>query len=74
LKSYRSPFCDILVHIHQPNEEMFVDVFIKGLRANPFNESLIQNKVKSMTENWKSHIEVEEDLRWKKLKEKWWHA
>ena len=29
---------------------MFVDAFIKELRANPFSESLIQNRVNSMAE------------------------
>lgn len=29
---------------------MFVDAFIKGLRANPFSESLIQNRVDFMAE------------------------
>jgi len=49
IKEYLSCFCDTIVRIHPPDEEIFVDAFIKGLKENPFNESLIRNKDENMT-------------------------
>jgi len=43
LKSCLNRFCEVSVHIQQPNKEMVVDVFVKGLRANPFSELLLRN-------------------------------
>ena len=31
LKNYLNRFCEVAMHIQQPNEEMVVDAFIKGL-------------------------------------------
>jgi len=53
---------------------MFVDVFIKGLRANPFSESLIRIRVDYMTEILSralSYLEVEE-VKWCKDNTKKW--
>jgi len=73
LNSYLNRFFNISIHIHKSNEEIFVDVFIIGFQANPFSESLIHNKVESMREIQSkalSHIEAEEVVSPKKLKEK----
>jgi len=50
LKNYLNRFCEVSVRIHQPNEEMVVDAFLNGLRANPFSESLLRNRAKSIAE------------------------
>jgi len=41
LKNYLNCYCDISIRIHQPDEKMFMESFIKSLQANPFSESLI---------------------------------
>jgi len=45
LKNYLNHFCKILIRAHPPNEEMLVDAFIKGLRANPLANRLFKIKL-----------------------------
>jgi len=45
---------------------MFVDAFVKGLRTNPFSESLLRDKVETMAMVYRratTHIEAEEVLK-----------
>jgi len=52
---------------------MYIDAFIKGLRTNPFNESLIRNKATSMAKirnQVVTHIEVEETMRSQRVEER----
>jgi len=39
-----------MVKINFSNEDMFIDAFVKGLRANPFSESVLREKVETMVE------------------------
>jgi len=50
LKDYLNRFCVVLVRLQSPNKEMVVATFVKGLRANPFSDSLIWNNAESMAE------------------------
>jgi len=73
LRDYLNRFCNNIVKINPPNEEMFVDAFVKGLRANPFSESLLRERVKFMTEVCRratTHIEAEEVMKGKRAKER----
>jgi len=48
---------------------MVIDAFVKGLRANPFSDSLLRNRAASMTEvreRASVHIATEEAIRRKK--------
>jgi len=50
LKEYLNRFCEVSVCIQDLRDEMVVDAFVKGLQANPFSDSLLRNRVMSMTE------------------------
>jgi len=56
-----------------PNEEFLVDAFVKGLRANSFNESLVKILTLSLSEirlGATTHIKVEDVMRQKRWQEK----
>jgi len=50
LIDYLNCFCDACTSISTPNEEILVDAFVKGLRANSFNESLVWTPALSVSE------------------------
>jgi len=56
IKEYFNRFSKEALGIHPPNEEMFTDIFVKGLWANYFSKSLIRNKVDNLVEIKKSSI------------------
>lgn len=73
LKGYLNHFCEISVCVQNPRDEMVIDDFVKGLRANPFSDSLLRNRVVSMTEvreRASVHIATEEAIRQKKAHER----
>jgi len=52
---------------------MFLEVFMKGLRANTFSESLLQDRLKMMAEIHKratTHIDAEETVKQKRAVER----
>jgi len=50
LKHFLNRFCDVSLGLVNPNEEMLVVTFVKGLCANPFSESLIRLHATSLVE------------------------
>jgi len=56
-----------------PSEEMLVGAFVKGLRANPFSESLIRAPATTLAEvrnRATIYIETEEAMQRKRLEER----
>jgi len=45
-KDYLDGFCVVSVCLWNPNEEIMVDPFVKGLRTSLFSDSLIRNQAK----------------------------
>jgi len=73
LKEYLNHFCDACTSISSPNEEILVDAFVKGLRANTFSESLVRIPALSLSEirsRATTHIEAEDVMRQKRRQEK----
>jgi len=59
----------VVVQIPQPNEEMCVKAFIRGLRSGRFGESLVHRRPKDMTPinlRVASYVKVEEFMTGKK--------
>jgi len=54
-----------MVKIDSPNEEMFVEAFVKGLFVNPFSESLlwIMETIAEVHRRATTHIEAEEVMK-----------
>jgi len=62
-----------MVQIPQPNERMFVEAFIRGLRARSFGESLIERRPRDMVVfkiRVATHIKAEEFTIKKREEEK----
>jgi len=73
LRDYLNRFCDACTNISSPNEEILVDAFVKGLRANTFSESLVRIPALSLSEirsRATTHIEAEDVMRQKRHQEK----
>jgi len=73
LREYLNCFCDACTSISSPNEEILVDAFVKGLRANTFSESLVRILTLSLSEirsRATTHIEAEDVMRQKCRQEK----
>jgi len=73
LREYLNRFCDACTNISSPNEEILVDAFVKGLRANTFSESLVRIPALSLSEirsRATTHIEAEDVMRHKRRQEK----
>lgn len=50
LKEYMARFNEETIKVSHPNQEMFVEAFLNGLKASHFNESLEQKSATSMDE------------------------
>jgi len=73
LKQFLNRFCDVSMGLINPSEEMLVGAFVKGLRANPFSESLIRLPAATLVEvrsRAAIHIETEETMQRKRAEEK----
>jgi len=73
LREYLNRFCDAFTNISSPNEELLVDAFVKGLRANTFSESLVRIPALSLSEirsRATTHIEAEDVMRSKRRQER----
>jgi len=73
LKQFLNRFCDISMGLTNPSEEMLVGAFVKGLRANPFSESLIKLLATTLAEvrgRAAIHIKIEEAMQKKRAEEK----
>ncbi|XP_020234647.1 uncharacterized protein LOC109814597 [Cajanus cajan] len=73
LKEYLDRFNQVAIKVANPDEQMFVIAFSKGLRSGPFSESLVQRTAENMTEvraRAACHIEAEESETWKREAEK----
>lgn len=71
-KDYLNRFCVVSVCLRNSNEELVVDAFVKGRRASWFSDSLIWNRVESLTEIRERaavHIEMEEAIKRKRVNE-----
>jgi len=72
-KDYLKSCYEVYVYVQHPNEEMVVDAFVKGLRANPSSEFLLSNKVESMTDihdRPSTYIEAKEEIHRKNTDER----
>ena len=68
LRDYLNRFCDASTNIPNLDEEILVDAFVKGLRANSFSESLVKNLAISLAEvrlRVSIHIEAEDVMKHK---------
>jgi len=73
LKGYLNRFCEIFVCVQNPQDEMVIYAFVKGLRPNPFSDSLLRERQMSMTEireRVSVHTITEEAIRRKKSSER----
>jgi len=73
LREYINRFCDASTNISNPDEEILVDAFLKGLRANTFSDSLVRNPVVSLAKiraRASIHIEADEVMRDKRRLER----
>ncbi|RDX77001.1 hypothetical protein CR513_42942, partial [Mucuna pruriens] len=64
LKNYLARFNNVTVRVNDPNQKFFVKAFQKGLKASPFNDSLVLRRPTSMEEirmRIEKHMEAEED-------------
>jgi len=68
LKDYLNLFCDVSMRIYPPNEEMFIDSFVKGLLAtylvSPFYK-MVKTRRRAIM-----HIEIKVVMKCKSTKEK----
>ena len=65
MKEYLNSYCAFLVRLPTSNDDMVVVVFVKGMWASPFSDSLIRNRAESMAEVREravAHIEAKEAI------------
>jgi len=73
LREYINRFCDASTSISNSDEEILVDAFLKGLRANSFSDSLVRNLAISLAEirvRASIHIEADDVMRHKRRQER----
>ena len=73
LQDFLNRFCGVMIKINSPSEEMFIEAFKKGLRANPFSESLLREKPKTIVEVLRratTHMDAEETMKQKRFEER----